>query len=216
MNEKSAKFEPESRTEIHWGDQPDGSKWRAEYVELTEDGWSLRSVWTEQRGEPVQREAHVRPRSPRNVPEGGVSARLLQRLHQRAKFAVLKETAAHHLGSTPAAARDLHSLLDGDPSRHGGRVPLRTDIDFARLAAEYLVEVGQRRSGAVTRLAQRHHLTPSRMSGLLHEARQRGLLTPGTRGRAGGAITDRARALLQSASEDALLASLGRDAHGGE
>ncbi|MDN4175572.1 hypothetical protein QWY28_21595 [Nocardioides sp. SOB77] len=75
-------------------------------------------------------------------------------------------------------------------------VPLR-DKDYAGLAQEYafLVEDGDR-SPARTLSAKYGNGSPGQWSNRIGEARRRGLLTPGERGKPSGELTDKAERLL--------------------
>lgn len=69
----------------------------------------------------------------------------------------------------------------------------RPDRSYAVLAQRYATLGGSNR---VQQLAGETNYSPSRVAGLIHEARRRGLLTAGPPGRAGGELTEKARRLL--------------------
>ena len=77
------------------------------------------------------------------------------------------------------------------PGRRG-----RDDIDYAKLAQQYVNEVNSGNPKPTKTLAETHHVSPSQMSQLINTARQRNLLTPAPKGRSGGELTEHAYALL--------------------
>jgi hypothetical protein len=76
------------------------------------------------------------------------------------------------------------------PGRQG-----RSDTFYAGVAAQY-VEISGSSSTPTKDLAEKLHLSASRTRDLLHQARQRKLLTKTTRGLAGGQLTEKAKGLL--------------------
>jgi hypothetical protein len=75
------------------------------------------------------------------------------------------------------------------PGRNG-----RDDLWYAQLAAAYVANLGSKTP--VRDLAQRLHISESQLRNLLYETRRRALLTSAPRGRAGGALTPKAKELL--------------------
>jgi hypothetical protein len=78
-----------------------------------------------------------------------------------------------------------------------GRRPMNDDRRLAELAASYIAFSLEERA-PVVKLAKQENLTHGHTKRLLAQARQRGLLTPAQGTRAGGALTDKARALLET------------------
>jgi hypothetical protein len=81
------------------------------------------------------------------------------------------------------------------PGRRG-----RGDLFYARWAAEYVEALRESDRPNVV-IAERHGYGVSTVRELVHEARHRDLLTPGSRGKAGGSLSDKAIELLDP-SED--------------
>jgi hypothetical protein len=70
----------------------------------------------------------------------------------------------------------------------------RGDLFYASCAREYVELLTEPKP--VQALAARRHLSESQIRNILHQARERGLLTKLGRGRAGGELTDKAKELL--------------------
>lgn len=84
-----------------------------------------------------------------------------------------------------------------DPRRPGRRG--RDDLEYARLALEYATEIESGNRHPTKTLAAAHHVGVNRMSQLINEARNRGLLTrPRSKGRPGGELTDAAVELIEA------------------
>jgi hypothetical protein len=77
-----------------------------------------------------------------------------------------------------------------------GRVG-RNDKFYAEIAARYVEEVATG-NAPLKRLAEREHFDESTVRAFLNKARRRGLLTAAPPGRAGGRLTPKALALLES------------------
>lgn len=95
---------------------------------------------------------------------------------------------------TVGRARLLDLNFVGDLGRRPGRAG-RPDIQYAQLAEQYdaLLTAGRQ---PVPEMAEAMHLSESQVRNLVNEARRRGLLTKGTKGRARGQLTAEARRLL--------------------
>jgi hypothetical protein len=79
------------------------------------------------------------------------------------------------------------------PGRRG-----RNNVEFAKLAQQYITEFNSGNPHPTKTLAKAHHLSPSQMSQLINQARNRGLLTrPPGKGRPGGELTEDAYTLLE-------------------
>ncbi len=78
----------------------------------------------------------------------------------------------------------------------------RDETELARIAGRY-AELATQVSSPSKALAEEMHLSRDRMRKLIAEARDRGLLTEATKGRAGGTITTRAREVLEEERSNA-------------
>jgi hypothetical protein len=148
------------------------------------------------------------------VPAGGLTARTLRRVRFEEALRVSQELLTRVLmaegrerelfGPGGLLARHGLDVLPEARSRRGQRAMSSAEREryLAAVAAEYagLVAAGERVPTAV--LAGRLHYTAGRVRQLLAEARRRGLLTGTQRGRAGGTLTDKARALLAQREEE--------------
>lgn len=141
------------------------------------------------------------------APEGGLTTRALRGIH------LGRALEQAYVGLADAAGRDERrpdwlrlpmNYADeaiGAPRRPGRRG--REDIFYAQVAAAYVDAVRQDRGRAVVVTAQTLSerwggtYEPTYVRDLLTVARRRELLTPPPKGRAGGDLTDKARALLQ-------------------
>ena len=113
-----------------------------------------------------------------------------------------------HLGDLKQLARDWLSIreqvgldIDTDTdefmrNRRPGSVG-RSDLFYTRVAFQYveLMKKGEK-SPIMATLADQRNVSQSSARDLIHEARQRGLLTPTKRGQKGGELTERAKKLL--------------------
>jgi hypothetical protein len=194
LSGKTEQWKRGALTTVIHGDQPNGSPWKAEYIERTDDGWNVRIVWVEDRGHAVVSEITIRPRSLKSIPAGGLTARRLQRLRHNAKLDVLKRVAVSHFSRDPRARRDFAPLLGADPTRRGGRSPLYEERFYAQLAIDY-EEATRVSRKPILDLAKKYNLSPNRVRALVHESRGRKYLTKANPGRAGGRATARARSL---------------------
>jgi hypothetical protein len=113
------------------------------------------------------------------------------------------EVTARLLRSMPIGA--IHEAVNAHLAGRGevkGRLPdptkrgARDDAYYAGWAAHY-VRLAGASSAPVSELAEKFGVTRDRVRNVLHLARQRGLLTRGTHGRAGGELTDKALAALE-------------------
>lgn len=140
------------------------------------------------------------------VPAGGLTSR-------KAREAPFSEALVKArdmlvvLAANPEASRDQVLAAHGlEPSRieraqRGGRAGRRQTNDdrrLAELAADYITLSLSDRAPVAT-LASRHYMTRGHAKRLLAEARKRGLLerAPELGTRAGGVLTEKARALLE-------------------
>lgn len=77
----------------------------------------------------------------------------------------------------------------------------RDDGFYARLAAQYVERIRAGSSTPVKDIAEQRSDTAAHIRDLLHESRQRGLLTKGASGKSEGALTPRAASLLSGKQE---------------
>jgi hypothetical protein len=151
------------------------------------------------------------PLDPERVPRRGLERRTLGRVpvgrFVPQVLAGLGEAEALHAsgykGPAPGALMVSSFLLAALPGvralvrRPRPRRNVGRDDDFyARLAAQY---VGRIKAGSITPvkdIAEQRDATAAHIRDLLHEARERGLLTKGATGKSEGALTPRALALL--------------------
>jgi len=198
------------------------------YVQLR-GGWTAVYRLTPRDGRPVVAELRVLP-SPVNtkrdngeplggheIPGDGLTAAILkdevvigQHIYNLLP-AFLRQTR-RGVGAAPVGVggRTLFDTLVGPLSFDLERKPQRTrrgpkgwpDEDYARLAADYVRAWGSGSHSPAVDVAKVYGMKVSAVRAALNRARKRGLLTPGTGGRAGGQLTPRAKALLRPASQE--------------
>lgn len=204
---------------------PPGEPREGVFVAELADGWVCEYRMADQGGQSVVAELRIRPG--KDLPQGGLTTRLLRRVklgeHSAAITALIRGMAS---GGTPLEERTTHipaapgrgsqkritvgpedfdrDIAEGlgfsEPprERRPGR-PGRSDREYAELAREYVEALESGSRSPTADVAQKAHrfTDASHIRDGLHEARKRGLLTrPQTKGKAGGVLTDRARALL--------------------
>ena len=138
------------------------------------------------------------------VPPGGLSARTVRRVHLSDYRAHTHEVLAwvmqQHGGRDGGAGRLLRRFGIFPPDEDRPRPVRRAgkpDRFYARLAAAYTELVSSGRRHPIKTLASRRHEGSATIRNWIREARVRGLLTRGVRGRAGGELTPRARRILE-------------------
>lgn len=134
------------------------------------------------------------------VPLGGLPGRLLRRvrLGQPAKHTerFLRMSKSKPLGQF-FRELDLRAPAErSEPSRPQRPRRGRPDLFYARLAAAYVKAVQRGEQRPIRWLATQRRTEPATIRDMVHEARERGLLTPATQGKSGGALTPRALAML--------------------
>ena len=138
------------------------------------------------------------------VPPGGLSARTVRRVHLSDHLAHGQEVLAwvmeQHGGAGGGGGRLLRQfgILPPDedrprPVRRAGK----SDRFYARLAAAYAELVSSGGRHPIKTLAQRRRVESATIRNWIREARVRGLLTRGVRGRATGDLTPGARRILE-------------------
>lgn len=131
-----------------------------------------------------------------------ITARMMHSLPvgelQRAAVLIERRHLSHLATMSPRFVEWAEAMKAAPrPGRRG-----RDDRFYAALARDYVVVLSTS-SSPVADLGEKYAMSRSQVRNLLHEARQRGLLTtPATRGQAGGELTDRARALLEEGDDD--------------
>ncbi len=133
---------------------------------------------------------------------GGVTVRLLRQVplpdlvvEAHRWFAQEAQRADRRSGRGPSWALDLAA----EPVRPGRAG--RSDTYFAVWAARYAEKVAAGSPAPIAELAAEHGLGRGQVRDLIHKARGRGLLPGGLKGRAGGVLTEKARALLAEREE---------------
>ena len=129
------------------------------------------------------------PEALEEVPDGGVSARLLRCIRltdlQQLVMAHLPEAAAGD-GQASGAARV------GRPGSAG-----RPDRQYAEWAFRYAKKLAEGSRSPIKDLAAEHGRSPGQVRDLIHDARVRGLLSKERQGRAAGSLTPKAIRLLR-------------------
>lgn len=132
------------------------------------------------------------------VPGIGLTARTLRRVRFDAVRTYTRKAIGEvrsHRGEDDFVIRHFRIFGAGATVQRGsGRA--WTDEAYARLAANYVRLVEQGHSSPVAELATSENYSESRIRHALREARDRGLLSPTVRRRAGGTLTPKALALL--------------------
>ncbi len=128
------------------------------------------------------------------MPEGGITARMLRQIPLGNFVEGVSKMAASQSGANlPAGwASSVTRRAPARPGRAG-----RDDLYYAVWAQRYVNNLGNR--SPIASLAKHYRMKPAGVSHLVHEARFRDLLTKSAPGRAGGVLTDKARALLVKA-----------------
>jgi hypothetical protein len=137
------------------------------------------------------------------VPPGGVTDAVIKALRtelpiERARdvFAYLTSGLDHEHVATAASLACVRPLGQG---RNGTRPRRRNPLPLLELGAAYARLVKDRHPAPVKAAAAECHYSPRYASKRIADARECGYLTPTSRGRAGGQLTDEARDLLQRA-----------------
>lgn len=135
----------------------------------------------------------------KQVAPEGLTARFLRRIPvgEITRFAHSDFVAATNsqLLVTPPRWAKSAVRQPAQPGRAG-----RDDIYYLVWAARY-AEVVAGTQTPILSLSKKHKADPARVRDLIHEARRRGLLTPGVRGRAGGSLTNKAKELLRKGEQ---------------
>lgn len=185
------------------------------------DGWRIAYRLVPQAGLPVIGEIRVYPDEPErrgdagewsahelgdtaSVPAGGLPIRALRRISledAQRNFHEIFRSVHEQYPDDPLWVLETWSvdpaILSRQLSRHPGRGG-RSDAFYAQLAFLYTstVQTGQPRP--LEHLAKELARPSGHVRQLLATARERGLLTRSTRGRAGGELTEKARRTLQA------------------
>jgi len=188
------------------------------------DGWQCTYRVVAQDGQPVVAELCIHPSG--EVPRGGLNTRVLRQVrlgkHVAALTGVIRRSLSRgrareertvDIPAAPGRApqtridfgpddidRDLFEGLGFEkppPERRPGRPRSTSDRELADLAAAYVTAIEEGSVNPVAVAALERSYSHSHARDKLHEARERGLLTrPPTAGRAGGELTQKARALV--------------------
>lgn len=140
-----------------------------------------------------------------DAPEGGLTSRALRRVHLGRALELAYEQLERWLDRDQRSGRPMPSKFTREavsaPRRPGSKG--RDDRFYVAVASLYVeaLERGSRRPvvDAAQELSAKRRgvFEPAYVRDVLHVARQRGLLSRPPKGRAGGQLTDKARALLQ-------------------
>lgn len=140
------------------------------------------------------------PDQRRPVPPGGITARLLRRLHpanaQRFARSELAERAEPRDPLADAVALHGYRAADLQAQPGPGR-PRRPDRFCAEIAAEYTKALDTGSTKPIEDTAELMHYSPAYVRDVISKARRRGLLTRTGRGRAGGQLTAKGRRTLE-------------------
>jgi hypothetical protein len=128
------------------------------------------------------------------APEGGLTDKVrrsvsLDELRKMAKRRLQFQEVSASIGADPSAF-----MKNTARGRKG-----RSDLDFAIIARDYAALIEGEVEHVADVLADQLHLSPSTVRGLVWQARKRGLLTPAPAGQEGGALTGRAKGILDGA-----------------
>ncbi len=214
MSERSRKpARPPSRLYRHGfvGEEEWDSKVRMDkahpgeaWVELASpDGWFVEQHIVEQSGRIVVAELRVHHDPDKPLPTGGLTARRLRSIKVQGHLSTLRDVLSSQFevadarGSQPKVEGfSRASLRDARPGRAG-----LSDRHYAEVANAYVHLVASGSTRPVAALADRHHVSASRMASQLHKARTKGILSSSPAGLPGGELTPMGRALLQDEAE---------------
>jgi len=135
-----------------------------------------------------------------SAPRGGITSRLLRKIpigeypaHVRSVIGPWHQIEGMPRESVTVGFPGVVVAERPRPERNTGR----PDWFFAQLAADYVDAVASGSRRPVADLARRRRFPPARIRDMLHEARERGLLSRGERGRRGGYLLPRAMEILR-------------------
>lgn len=169
------------------------------------NGWFVRGRMVVQGGRAVVAELQIMP-SGKAAPPGGVTQDVVRRVPLGSFGPYLMAANSFAMGDSgigglaQAFKRSVGAriALDRlDPRPRPRRASGREDLFYARLAAAYLKAIEQGSRSPIKDLASKRDELPSRIRDMVHEARERGLLSTGSAGRRGGELLPRALALLE-------------------
>jgi hypothetical protein len=150
----------------------------------------------------------IRPKAA-DVPPGGLTRNVLRAVHLRDLREAVRVAVAQVRRDTEIAIED-GVITEGDPAstwdppevfEQWGRRPGRAgrpDLYYAEMASQYVELLAGGTRAPVRELAERHHLSGAQLRGILHAARQRGLLTAAPAGKSGGRLTAKAKRILSA------------------
>lgn len=171
-----------------WSYDYDGNRFDEIVCELDDyPGWLVRPEVVATEAGLLLRRLCIEP-SIDQAPTVGITTRMLRQLRTGDLIASLR-AAARQSGQYLGVAPDIS--VSTRVGRRG-----RDDRYYAKWAAAY-VDALTRSGRPIEDLRRRHSLSASQVRNLVHACRKRGLLTSSPSGRAGGDLTDSARALLE-------------------
>jgi hypothetical protein len=166
--------------------------WNAEYMGRLKrhPDWGMKAVFDiSVPGGPLVT-LHLYPVSPSPPPEG-LTAEVIRGI----RFEDVRAEARAWLQILPTLMPGLDASEFDDMKRPGRRG--QKDLFYARWALRYVGELRNTPNPLPKLASEPPFRTASAIRGFLHEARRRGLLTAAPPGRAGGDLTDKAKALLR-------------------
>jgi hypothetical protein len=199
-------------TKVHnvWVEARLDEEWTCAYRLLEQDGQivvgELRvfPIEKRKRGEPARKPGEWSAKwlgVEAKAPPGGLTARKLRRVRfddTRRFIGDALETIRGRVARNPSVAEILGAFriyaTEGMAST-SGRKPLPAE-EYTELAARYVAKVQVGVPEPIAELAAETHYERSRIRWALRRARDEGLLTGTSRGRAGGSLTDKALAIL--------------------
>jgi hypothetical protein len=152
-------------------------------------GWLTTALVAEVAGAPVVVRLTIEPEG--ETPPGGISTRQLREISIPDCIELAREAIAYMSRGYVPARDDIWKYFNEPGGRRPGR-PGHPDEYYAEVAREYghLIDEGERRP--IVAIARRRGLSEERVRQLVHKARDKGFLSPASRGRAGGYPTKRA------------------------
>jgi hypothetical protein len=179
-----------ARKELTVAASADGS--RALVFEFVlSDQWKAYCAYQMQNGHPVLASLQIYPRG--DLPQGGLK---MSDLRDIKRDDLLSEARRRLNEPTHAKTRELASFVTKKPPT--GRRRSRTALECARIADRY-VELCQQTSKPIVLLAKEQEMDRDQVRALINDLRNRNFLTRGQQGRAGGALTDKAKTILAEA-----------------
>ncbi len=177
-----------------------GPRFSEPWVVLDIEGWTIRYRLVPDEGVPVVGELQIIPKKKNVVPSGGLSTRVLRSVAFGPVLRFGNRALAHFSREPryPGGPLPIGAALPVFATKARGGRPRRPDLFYARIARDYVAALAAGSRKPVDRLAGAAGVPVGRMRMMVHEARERRLLAGGGhQGKAAGALTEKARALLK-------------------